>query len=79
MKWVLKESEKIIIKNHAKIKQNYLLSENENFDEAASNLYKTLLEIDTQQFDLIVTQYLPEKDLGKSINDRLSRAAFQIN
>ena len=64
---------------HAKIKQNYLLSENENFDEAASNLYKTLIEIDTQQFDLIVTQYLPEIDLGKSINDRLSRAAFQIN
>lgn len=64
---------------HSKIKQNYLLSINENFDEAATNLYKTLIEIDSKQFDFIVTQYLPEIDLGKSINDRLSRAAFQIN
>ncbi len=65
--------------NHSKINENYLLSRNEDFDEAASNLYKTLIEIDAKQFDLIVTQYFPERDLGKSINDRLSRAAFQIH
>ncbi|CAM3652048.1 L-threonylcarbamoyladenylate synthase [Flavobacterium gelidilacus] len=65
--------------SHSKITQNYLLSAEGNYDEAATNLYKTLIEIDSKNFDLIVTQYLPEIDLGKSINDRLSRAAFKIN
>ena len=63
---------------HSKIKANYLLSKSSKFDEAAKELYKTLIEIDSKPFDLIVSQYLPEKDLGKSINDRLSRAAFKI-
>lgn len=66
------------IYTHPKIKSNYLLSKNSNFDEAAKELYKTLIEIDSQEFDLIVSQYLPKKNLGKSINDRLSRAAFKI-
>ncbi|WP_339833781.1 L-threonylcarbamoyladenylate synthase [uncultured Flavobacterium sp.] len=65
--------------SHSKITQNYLLSVEGNYDEAAANLYKTLIEMDSKNFDLIVTQYLPEIDLGKSINDRLSRAAFKIN
>lgn len=63
---------------HSKIKNNYILSECTNFDEAASNLYRTLIEIDSKEFEIIVTQYLPEIELGKSINDRLSRAAFKI-
>lgn len=65
--------------SHSKITQNYLLSVEGNYDEAATNLYKTLIEMDSKNFDLIVTLYLPEIDLGKSINDRLSRAAFKIN
>ncbi|MFT5754549.1 MAG: L-threonylcarbamoyladenylate synthase [Flavobacterium sp.] len=65
--------------NHLKITHNYLLSEDGSYDQAAANLYKTLIEMDSKHFDLILTQYLPEIDLGKSINDRLLRAAFKIN
>lgn len=63
---------------HDKISHTFLLSKNGSFDEAATNLYNTLIEIDSKNFDLILTQYLPEIDLGKSINDRLTRAAFEI-
>ncbi len=64
--------------NHEKIKAHFDLSKKASFDEAAQNLYKTLIEIDSYNFDAIVTHFVPNIDLGNSINDRLKRAAFSI-
>lgn len=64
---------------HPKIKENFLLSLNNNFEEAAKNLYATLIEIDSQhKFDAIVALPFPNTDLGKAINDRLTRAAYKL-
>ena len=51
------------------------LSQNENLDEAASNFYTTLIELDAMNLDIIIASYVPNKGIGKSINDRLQRAA----
>lgn len=60
---------------HKKIKKNFLLSPTSNLNEAAKNLYKTLIEIDQQDFDAILTKSFPNEYLGKTINDRLKRAS----
>lgn len=51
------------------------LSENESLKEAAANLYSTLIELDAMNLDVIIAGYVPNKGIGKSINDRLERAA----
>lgn len=62
---------------HSKIKKSYLLSSRNKLEQAGRNLYKTLIHIDTQNHDAIVTQFFPNENLGKSINDRLKRASFK--
>ena len=51
------------------------LSENESLKEAAANLYATLIDLDAMNLDLIIAGYLPNTDLGSTINDRLERAS----
>ncbi len=51
-----------------------ILSENKNLEEAASKLYDALHQLDQQDLDLIIAERLPDYGLGKSINDRLTRA-----
>lgn len=51
------------------------LSLSGNLEEAASNLYKTMHELDRMNLDLIIAEQFPDDDMGKSINDRLTRAA----
>ncbi|RNC87855.1 MAG: threonylcarbamoyl-AMP synthase [Winogradskyella sp.] len=51
-----------------------VLSKTGNFAEAASKLYDALHKLDDQNLDLIIAEKLPNKNLGKSINDRLQRA-----
>ncbi len=51
------------------------LSENDSLKEAAANLYSTLIELDSMNLDVIIATYVPNKGLGKTINDRLERAA----
>ncbi len=53
---------------------NEILSEKGNFDEAAKNLYAALQRLDSLGLDVILTQKVPNIDLGKTINDRLVRA-----
>ena len=55
------------------------LSKNETLKEAAANLYATLIELDGLQLDLIIATYLPNKGLGKTMNDRLERASASAN
>jgi L-threonylcarbamoyladenylate synthase len=51
------------------------LSEQQNFTEAATNLFRYLRELDSQDLDLIVAEKLPDEGLGAAINDRLRRAS----
>ena len=62
-----------------KIKQNkpnfYFLSKNGNLKEAAKNLYSTLRKIKKNRYKSIAVSKIPNKGLGKTINDRLKRAS----
>mgnify|MGYP003632017138 FL=1 len=53
-----------------------VLSTTSDLQEAASKLYDALHELDILNLDVIIAEKLPETGLGKSINDRLQRAAF---
>jgi L-threonylcarbamoyladenylate synthase len=52
-----------------------ILSESEDFKEATANLYSALHKLDQLNLDVIIAERLPDIDLGRSINDRLERAA----
>ena len=62
-----------------KIKQKepnfYFLSKNGNLNEAAKNLYSTLRKIKKDKYKSIAVVKIPNKGLGKTINDRLERAS----
>ncbi len=53
-----------------------VLSKKGSMQEAASNLYASMHELDHQNLDVIIAERFPEEGLGKSINDRLQRATF---
>lgn len=56
-------------------KNQLLLSESGDFKEAARNLFAFMRKLDALEVDEIYAELLPEKDLGRAINDRLRRAA----
>ncbi len=57
-------------------KINYFFLSNEgNLDEAAKNLYSTLRKIKKNNYKSIAVDKIPNKGLGKAINDRLLRAS----
>ena len=62
-----------------KLKQNkpnfYFLSKNGDLKEAAKNLYSTLRKIKKSKYKSIAVSKIPNKGLGKTINDRLKRAS----
>lgn len=58
------------------IDSKIILSQKGDLQEAASNLYNAMHELDHQNLDVIITEKFPEIGLGKSINDRLQRATF---
>lgn len=51
-----------------------LLSSTGDLAEAAKNLFAYMRLLDTRGFDKIYTDLLPEKGLGRAINDRIKRA-----
>ena len=66
----------ILIKKKKNYRPNYFfLSRKGNLTEAAKNLYSTLRKIKKKKFKSIAVQKIPNKGLGKTINDRLIRAA----
>ena len=66
----------ILIKKQAITKSNYyFLSRNGNLKEAARNLYNTLRKIKKNKYSSIAVSKIPDKGLGKTINDRLLRAS----
>lgn len=56
-------------------KNQLILSESGNYKEAARNLFAYMRQLDSMNIDKIYVELLPEKDLGRAINDRLKRAS----
>ena len=66
----------LLIKKKKINKANYyFLSKEGNLNEAAKNLYSTLRIIKKKNYKSIAVGKIPNKGLGKTINDRLKRAA----
>ncbi len=57
-----------------RIVEQEILSEANNLEEAAKNLYAALHRLDKSNVDIILIALLPNEGIGKSINDRLRRA-----
>ena len=73
----IKNNEAYILINRKKeTKSNYyFLSKKGNLKEAAKNLYSTLRKIKKDNYKFIAVSKIPNKGLGKTINDRLTRAS----
>ena len=56
-------------------KNHFNLSENGNLKEVANNLYKTMRKIKKQNFKSIAVVKIPNKGIGRAINDRLKKAS----
>jgi len=66
----------LFFKKNKKSKLNYyFLSKKGNLKEAAKNLYSTLRKIKKDKYKSIAVANIPNKGLGKTINDRLYRAS----
>jgi L-threonylcarbamoyladenylate synthase len=60
--------------DHEAIVFQIVLSASTDLQEAASKLYDALHQLDKKDLDIIIAQRFPDFGLGKSINDRLTRA-----
>jgi L-threonylcarbamoyladenylate synthase len=58
------------------VAEEIMLSTSLNLQEAASNLYDAMHQLDHLNLDVIIVEKLPNYGLGKSMNDRLKRAAY---
>ena len=66
----------LFIRKKIKNRKNYFfLSKKGNLREAAKNLYSTLRKIKKNKYKSIAVSKIPNKGLGKTINDRLLRAS----
>ena len=65
----------LIKKKRNNSKNYYYLSKTRDFDQAAKNLYSTLRKIKKKGYKKIAVEKIPNTGLGKTINDRLNRAA----
>ena len=61
------------------IKTQFTLSEKGDLEEAAFELYSALQQLDSAGTDLILAEKLPNKGLGRTINDKLRRAAAKTD
>jgi len=68
----------IIFGKKIKSGKNYFnLSKNNNLDEAANNLYKTMRNIKKLKYKSISVCKIPNLGLGNAINDRLKKASYK--
>ncbi len=66
----------LLIKKKGAIKSNqFFLSSKGDLNEAAKNLYSTLRKIKKKKYKSIAVGKIPNRGLGKTINDRLIRAS----
>lgn len=59
------------------LENQLLLSPNGDFREAAKHLFAYMRQLDAMDVNYIYTELLPEKDLGRAINDRIRRATVK--
>jgi L-threonylcarbamoyladenylate synthase len=59
------------------LKNQIVLSPDESLDEAAKNLFGALRKLDLLPVKIIVAELVPEKGIGRAINDRLRRASAE--
>ena len=73
----VKENEAYILIKEKKITKSnyYFLSKKGDLKEAAKNLYSILRKIKKNKYKSIAVSKIPNKGLGKTINDRLIRAS----
>ncbi len=57
------------------ITSHIILSETGDLREAAARLYAAMHELDEMNLDVIIAQRFPDEGIGRSLNDRLQRAA----
>ncbi|MBC8045859.1 MAG: threonylcarbamoyl-AMP synthase [Fimbriimonadaceae bacterium] len=60
---------------HASVIFQITLSPKGNLNEAATNLFSALHELDASNAEIIIATRVPDIGIGKAINDRLMRAA----
>ena len=65
----------LVKKRKAKFRNYFYLTTKNNLDEAAKNLYSCLRSIKNKGYKSIAVERIPNKGLGKVINDRLQRAS----
>ena len=76
VKKIKKHEAYLLIKKIKDIKPNYFfLSKKGNLKEVAKNLYTTMRNIKKSKYKSIAVTKIPNKGLGKTINDRLIRAS----
>lgn len=61
--------------NEVPSENQMILSPSGDLKEAATNLFKSLRDLDRDDVDVILAELMPENGLGPAINDRLKRAA----
>ena len=54
--------------------RQFVLSKKSDLNEAATRLFTGLRHLDNLNLQLILSEYVPDQDLGLAINDRLKRA-----
>ena len=65
----------LIKKRKDRLKNYYYLSAKGNLNEAAKNLYSCLRKIKNKGYKSIAVEKIPNKGIGRAINDRLNRAS----
>ena len=65
----------IIKRKKTKLKNYFYLTNKNNLDDAAKNLYSCLRNIKNEGYKSIAVEKIPNIGLGKAINDRLQRAS----
>ena len=65
----------LIKKRKATFKNYYYLSKKNNLQQSAKNLYTLLRKIKKDGYKMIAVERIQNKGIGKTINDRLSRAS----
>ena len=56
-------------------KNQIILSKKKDLNEASKNFYNSLHILDNMNIDLILTSLIPNKGIGRSINDRIIKAS----
>ena len=65
----------LLKKRKSTMKNYYYLSKNNNLQQSAKNLYSLLRKIKKDGYKMIAVEKIQNKGIGRTINDRLSRAS----